>query len=86
MMEQSELNSKSIISLTLGIISLLIPFLGVISGIAGIVVSTQSLKEIGRTTETGKGLTISGLICSITGIIIQLFVVLAFVTFSRLVS
>jgi len=86
MSQSSLLNSKSIISLTLGIISLLIPLIGLITAIVGIVTSMTSIREINYTGEKGKGLAISGLICSIGAIFLQIFVVIAFVTFYNFIS
>ncbi|RLQ91322.1 DUF4190 domain-containing protein [Planomicrobium sp. Y74] len=79
-----ETNSTSIVTLTLGILSLLIPFLGLILGIIGVVVYRKARKEMLLTGEGGKGLAISGLICSIVGILTQLLMVLAYVLFSSL--
>nr|WP_253286687.1 DUF4190 domain-containing protein [Virgibacillus sp. MSJ-26] len=72
--------------MTLGILSLLIPFIGIITAIIGIVISIISFKEIERKAETGKGLAISGLICSIIGIILQLFIIFALIVFLNFVS
>lgn len=79
-------NGKSIASLVLGILSIVIPYVGFILGIVAIVFSTLSLKEIKRTNEQGKGLSIAGLVCGIIGTalygLIILFVVIALVAFS----
>lgn len=77
-----ETNSSSIVTLTLGILSILIPFLGLILGIIGIVVYRKARKEMALTGEGGKGLAISGLICSIVGILSQLFMVSAWFLYS----
>lgn len=79
-----ETNSNSIVTLTLGILSIVIPFLGLVLGVIGIFVYRKAKKEITLTGEGGKGLAISGLICSIVGILTQLFMVLAYVLFSSL--
>lgn len=79
-----ETNSKSIITLTLGILSILIPLLGLFLGIIGLVVYRKARKEIALTGEGGKGLAISGLICSIVGILTQLFMVLMWFLFSSI--
>lgn len=86
MVEKNQTNSSSIISLTLGILSILIPFIGLILGIAGIVVSRKATKEIAKTNEDGRGLAISGLICSIVGIIIQILTVLGIIAFSLFIK
>ena len=77
-------NSKSVISLTLGILSILIPHIGLILGVIGIVVSRKATKEIVKTDEGGSGLATSGLICSVVGIIIQLFLVVSIIAFYSL--
>ncbi|MGE7925402.1 DUF4190 domain-containing protein [Viridibacillus arvi] len=85
-----ETNSKSIASLTLGILSIFIPFVGLILGIIGIVLSSKSMIEIDYLNEKGKGLAISGKVCSIVGICIQILLVLLMVlsiaTFSLLTN
>ena len=79
-------NSNSIISLTLGILSILIPHIGLILGVIGIVVSRKATKEIVKTDEGGSGLATSGLICSVVGIIIQLFLVVSIIAFYSLTN
>lgn len=81
-----ETNSNSIITLTLGILSILIPLLGLFLGIIGLVVYRKARKEIAVTGEGGKGLAISGLICSIVGILTQLFMILGWFLFSSLAN
>lgn len=79
-----ETNSNSIITLTLGILSILIPLLGLFLGIIGLVVYRKARNEIALTGEGGKGLAISGLICSIVGILSQLFMILMWFLFSSI--
>jgi uncharacterized membrane protein YidH (DUF202 family) len=81
MVEKTKTNSSSVISLTVGILSILIPIIGLILGVIGIVVSRKATKEIEKTNEAGRGLAISGLICSSVGIIIQIFAVLGIIAF-----
>ena len=69
-------NSNSIISITTGILSILIPFLGLVLSIIGIMTSRKAIREIEKTNEGGRGLAISGFICSIVGIVLQLFMVI----------
>lgn len=79
-------NGKSIASLVLGILSLFIPYIGFIMGIIAIVFASLSFKELKRTGEQGKGLSIAGLVCGIIGTvlygIIILLVVLAVFIFA----
>lgn len=79
-------NSNSVISLTLGILSILIPYIGLILGVIGVVVSRKATNEIERTDEGGSGLATSGLICSVVGIIIQLFLVVSIIAFYSLTT
>ncbi|MFZ0446308.1 MAG: DUF4190 domain-containing protein [Bacillus sp. (in: firmicutes)] len=79
-------NSKSVVSLTLGILSILIPHIGLILGVIGIIVSRKATKEIVKTDEGGSGLATSGLICSVVGIIIQLFQVVSIIAFYSLTN
>lgn len=68
-------NSKSIATLTLGILSIMVPYIGLILGIIGIVISYKSLVEIDNLNEKGRGLAISGRVCSIIGICVQVFLI-----------
>ncbi|WP_018750964.1 DUF4190 domain-containing protein [Paenibacillus sanguinis] len=63
-------NGKSIASLVLGILSVIIPYFGFILGIIAIVLSSLSFREIKRTNEQGKGLGIAGLVCGIIGTVL----------------
>ncbi|WP_327440784.1 DUF4190 domain-containing protein [Lysinibacillus mangiferihumi] len=71
-------------SLTLGILSIVIPFIGLILGIIGVVLSRIATKEIAKRNENGKGLAIFGLICNVIGIIIQAFAVFSIIAFYSL--
>lgn len=84
MSEKNQTNNHSVIALTVGILSLLIPFLGLILGIIGIVFSRIAIKQINKTNENGSGLATAGLICSIVGIILQLLMVIGYVSFFSL--
>ncbi|NRD76627.1 DUF4190 domain-containing protein [Bacillus sp. BRMEA1] len=79
MSEKNQTNNSSVVSLTVGILSLFIPFIGIILGIIGIVFSRKSVKQINQTNENGRGLATAGLICSIVGIIMQILLVLGYV-------
>ena len=81
MSEKVQTNNKSIISLTLGILSLVIPFIGLVLGIIGIVFSRKAVKQIEKNNENGSRLATSGLICSIVGLIIQIFMLLSLIPF-----
>lgn len=76
---EETINRKSITSLTLGILSVVIPYIGLILGIIGIVLSSKSMKELDKINQKGRGLAISGKVCSIVGICIQtLLIILLF--------
>ncbi|WML39586.1 DUF4190 domain-containing protein [Neobacillus sp. OS1-2] len=86
MSDKSQTNNSSVVALTVGILSLFIPFLGLILGIIGIVFSRIAVKQMNITNENGRGLATAGLICSIVGIIIQLLMVLGYVAFFSVTS
>jgi uncharacterized membrane protein len=86
MVEKTETNSKSIISLTLGILSIIVPFIGLVLGIIGVVLSRIATKEISKRNENGRGLAISGMICSIVGIVIQVFSVLGLIAYNSMTT
>ncbi|WP_010096951.1 DUF4190 domain-containing protein [Ornithinibacillus scapharcae] len=81
MVEKTNTNTKSVISLTIGILSILIPIFGLIPGIIGVIVSRKAAMEIKQTNEDGRGLVTSGLICSSLGIIIQILAVIGLVAY-----
>jgi uncharacterized membrane protein len=68
----------------LGIISFFLPFIGLIFGIMGIVMSYKSVKEINNSEEKGIGLAVSGRIISIIGLGCQILVIVGFVMFSTI--
>ena len=86
MNERSQTNSKSVISLTLGILSILIPIIGLVIGIFGIVFSRKAAKEIAFSNESGSGFATSGLVCSVIGIILQTFLVVAYFLFASVMT
>jgi hypothetical protein len=55
-------NGKSIAALVLGILAVIIPYIGLIIGILAIVFGKISLNEIKKRGEQGKGLAIAGLV------------------------
>lgn len=69
-------NNKSIVSLTLGILAIIVPYIGIILGIIGIFISSKSIIEIERLNERGKGLAITGRVCSIVGICFQFLLII----------
>ena len=79
--EERTTNSKAIASLVLGILSIIIPFIGLVLGIIGIILSRKAMTEIRTTNQNGKGFATSSLICSSIGIVIQLLAVIGFLSF-----
>ncbi|MGH4140946.1 DUF4190 domain-containing protein [Clostridium sp.] len=75
-------NNKSKSTLLLGILSILLPFIGLVFGIMGIVMSYKSVKEINISEEKGIGLAVSGRIISIIGMCCQVFAIIVLVKFS----
>jgi uncharacterized membrane protein len=74
-------SGRSITSLVLGILSLGIPYIGLILGIIGIVFSKKAFREIEQYNYNGKGMAIAGLVtsivgCAIYGIIILIFIII----------
>jgi len=76
-------NTKSISSLVLGVISFF-PFIGLIFGITGIVISNKSVKEINNSEEKGIGLAISGRIISTIGICCQIVAIIAIIGYTSI--
>ncbi|WP_334073665.1 MULTISPECIES: DUF4190 domain-containing protein [Paenibacillus] len=83
-------NGKSIASLVMGILSIVIPYIGFLLGIVAIVFASLSFKELKKTGEQGKGLSIAGLVCGIVGTalygIILLILVFALIAFASVSS
>ncbi len=77
MEENGQMNTNAVVSLTMGILSLLFfPFIGWILGIIGLVYSNRSLREIENTKEKGKNLAVAGKVCSIVGITFSLLLII----------
>ncbi|MBU7595260.1 DUF4190 domain-containing protein [Metabacillus halosaccharovorans] len=74
-----QVNSKSIAALTLGILAIVIPYIGFILGIIGVILSSKALSEISAHHQNGYGLAVAGRMCSIVGIVLQL--ILLFLVF-----
>ncbi|RLQ94601.1 DUF4190 domain-containing protein [Falsibacillus albus] len=85
-MENTETNSNSVTSLTMGILSIIIPFIGLVLGFIGVGFSRKALKEIGKTNEGGRGLATSGYVCSVIGIVLQLLAVVGYFAFAAVTN
>ncbi|WP_181347960.1 DUF4190 domain-containing protein [Thalassobacillus sp. CUG 92003] len=71
MSEQNQTNTMAGLSLTLGILAIVLPFIGLVIGIIGIILARKTIKGIQETGASGKGMATSGFVCSIVGVIIQ---------------
>jgi len=81
-MEHKKTNSNAIISLIFGLLSLFVPFIGIVFSIIGMYFYTKAKKEILVTNEDGKSFATAGFICSIIGLIYGvLIILLAFLGF-----
>lgn len=76
---QERTNGKAIAALVLGILSIVVPYIGLIFGIIAIVLAALAFKEIRLHYEQGRGLAIAGLVCGIVGTIIYAVLILLFV-------
>jgi hypothetical protein len=81
MSEIKRSNSKAIVSLIMGVLSLFIPIIGIILGISGLIFASKSKKEMNLTGESGNGLVTAGKVCSIIGIILNVLMILIFMVF-----
>ncbi|MFZ3579488.1 DUF4190 domain-containing protein [Virgibacillus sp. DJP39] len=86
MAEKMETSSNAIVSLTLGVLSILLPFIGLVIGVIGVVVSRKATKEISNTNKGGREFAVSGLICSLVGITIQTLAIVGILAFTFLIS
>lgn len=77
--QPAKTNGKSIAAMVLGILAIVIPYLGFIIGIIAIVFASISLKEIKRKQEQGKGMAIAGLVCGIVGTAIYALIILVII-------
>lgn len=76
---QERTNSKAVAALVLGILSIVIPYVGILFGITAIVLATLAFKEIRHTYEQGRGLAIAGLVCGIASTFIYTILIIMFV-------
>ncbi|MEU9498143.1 DUF4190 domain-containing protein [Streptomyces sp. NPDC048196] len=60
-------SGKAVASMVTGIASLVIPFIGIVTGPLAIVLATRARSEIQRTRQKGDGLAIAGLVTGIIG-------------------
>ena len=77
MTDTNQISTHSITTLTLGILSILIPFIGLILGVLGVIFYRKSIQS----EEAGRGMAIAGLICSIVGLTFQVLIVISYLAF-----
>lgn len=70
----------------LGIVSIMIPLVGLVAGVIGIMLSRKATKEIIETNEGGRGLATSGLYCSIITIALQILIILDLLVISAVAT
>jgi hypothetical protein len=75
------MNGKSIAGFVLGVLSIIVPYIGFLLGIVAVILSALSLKEIRIRYEQGRGLAIAGLVCGIVGTLLYAIFILFFVIF-----
>lgn len=76
--ETGKLNSNAILSLILGIISILccvVSFLSMLFAVPGFVLALIGLNEIQKTNQSGRRYAKAGLICSLVGMLLPLIII-----------
>ncbi|BBO00401.1 DUF4190 domain-containing protein [Sporolactobacillus terrae] len=73
--QQNQVNGKSIAALVLGITAIIIPYVGLILGILGIIFSKKALNEIAQYGQQGRGMAIAGLVTSIISVSIYALII-----------
>jgi uncharacterized Tic20 family protein len=68
-------NGKSIAAMVLGILAIIIPYIGLILGIIAIVFAKISLNEIKKRGDNGRGFAITGLVCGIVGTVLYAVII-----------
>lgn len=65
---QPKTNGMAIAALVLGILSIVIPYIGFILGIIAIILGKKSRRAINENHEGGSGLAIAGFVCGLVGL------------------
>lgn len=86
MENEPDINSNAVICVVLGAVTLVLPLLGIITGIMGIVYYNKAKKEMPIKGETGDGVAITGLTLSIVGLVLQVLIILSFLLFFFLIT
>ena len=77
-------NSYAVASLTMGILSILAPFFGILFGFIGAVLSKKARMEMVFSGEDGRSLATAGSICSVIGICLQVLIMIGYFAFKSL--
>lgn len=77
---QQKTSGKAITALVLGIVSLCIPYIGLVTGIIAIIFGVLAMKEVDRDPHRvkGKGMAIAGLVLGAVALLLYLIVILFF--------
>jgi len=67
-------NENAVVALLVGILSILLPVIGFFLGIIGIFLALFTKKLIRKTSRSNSSLVTAALICSITGIVLQIVI------------
>ncbi len=82
-----QMNHKAVLAFALGILSIIVPGLGLFLGIMGWVYATSSIREIESSTDTGMSLALAGKVLSTVGAIIHgLLILLLIVSYTAYVG
>lgn len=78
-------SGKAVASLVCGILSNLMPIIGIVLGIIGIVFGIRAKKEIQHSngTLTGDGMAITGFICGIVGTVVSITIIIIIIIVAR---
>lgn len=74
-------NSNAVLCIVLGTVAMIIPLIGIVTGIMGIIYYRKTKQAIAETGEEGEGLAITGLVFSIVGLALQVLLILIFIGF-----
>lgn len=77
----TQTNSNAVLCIILGTVTVVIPLIGIITGIMGIIYYRKAKTAIAETGETGEGLAITGLIFSIVGLALQVIGIILIILF-----
>ncbi|TJZ55554.1 DUF4190 domain-containing protein [Streptomyces piniterrae] len=65
--QQPSTSGKAVASMVTGIVSIVVPFVGIVTGPLAIILGAKARGEIQRTRQQGNGLAIAGLVTGIIG-------------------